>query len=50
MEFTTLKNGNKVPMEGFGVFQIRALDHGKRFWTMTLPQQEEKFLAISLDD
>lgn len=30
--------------------QIRALDHGKRFWTMTLPQQEEKFLAISLDD
>ena len=23
MEFTTLKNGNKMPMEGFGVFQIR---------------------------
>lgn len=30
--------------------RIRALDHGKRYWTLTLEQQEEKFLAISLDD
>ncbi len=30
--------------------RIRALDQGKRYWTLTLPQQEEKFLAISLKD
>ncbi len=29
MEFTTLKNGNKMPMEGFGVFQIRDAEECK---------------------
>lgn len=28
--------------------QIAALDQGRRYWTLTLKQQEEKFLAISL--
>ena len=28
--------------------QIKALDQGKRYWTLTLKQQEEKFLAIQL--
>ena len=27
---------------------IRKLDQGKRYWTLTLEQQEEKFLAITL--
>lgn len=30
--------------------KIRALDQGKRYWTLTLEQQEEKFLAIHLAD
>lgn len=29
---------------------IRKLDQGKRYWTLTLEQQEEKFLAITLGD
>lgn len=28
--------------------RIQALDQGKRYWTLTLEQQEEKFLAIEL--
>ena len=28
--------------------QIKALDQGKRYWTLTLKQQEERFLAIQL--
>lgn len=28
--------------------EIKALDQGKRYWTLTLEQQEEKFLAIRL--
>lgn len=28
--------------------RIHRLDQGKRYWTLTLKQQEEKFLAISL--
>lgn len=28
--------------------KIAALDRGRRYWTLTLEQQEEKFLAISL--
>lgn len=29
---------------------IRSLDQGKRYWTLTLEQQEAKFLAINLQD
>lgn len=28
--------------------KIKALDQGKRYWTLTLEQQEEKFLDIKL--
>lgn len=32
------------------ITEIRKLDQGKRYWTLTLAQQEEKFLAITLDN
>ncbi len=30
--------------------KIKALDQGKRYWTLTLEQQEEKFFNIKLDE
>lgn len=30
--------------------RIRALDHGKRYWTLTFEQQEERFLNIKLGE
>ena len=30
--------------------KIKTLDQDKRYWTLTLKQQEEKFLAIQLTE